>query len=275
MSATPVHAQNSEDGWLKRNWDNMIARYNIYFNAQLKFQSATSDLYAKQVDDFETFLEVYPYGTPEDAKQLRAPMEEVMKKSSKVIQHRPRSKWVDDAYFLIGQTHFFRNDPFAAIEVFQFVYNKFPDPEMKAKAQLWIMKSYIRQGKYNDAEGVLSLIRETEITDKRTEAAVHLVAGDLFVKQGKYGLAIDELTEGLKNTKDRQLRYRTHFLLGQLYLETKKFEEANAHFVRVLKAQCSLRIRFSGQSGIDPSNGRIRRKRTQVNQAESEEDVEG
>ncbi len=59
----------------------MIARYNIYFNAQQKLQSAVNNLSAKQKDEFNEFLSVYPYGTEDDAKNMRAPMEEVMKKS--------------------------------------------------------------------------------------------------------------------------------------------------------------------------------------------------
>ena len=46
-------AQKSQDPWLKRNWDNMIARYNIYFNATQKLESSVSKLADKQKDDFE------------------------------------------------------------------------------------------------------------------------------------------------------------------------------------------------------------------------------
>ena len=240
----------SERGFLKRGWDNMIARYNIYFNATTKFDAATSDLFEKHKDDFETFLEVYPYGSAEDAKSMRAPMEEVMKKASKVIQNKPKSKWVDDSYFLIGQTHFFKNDQFAAIEAFQFVFSKYPDPYMKAKSQLWVMKSYLRQEKYNDAEAVLSFIREAAYPDKELKAHTHLTAGDLYVKQGKYQLAIEELTQGVKLIKDRTLRYRAHFLLGQLHLEQGNYDLANEHFLKVIKANSPYDYVFHANLGL-------------------------
>lgn len=228
----------------------MIARYNVYFNAKQKFNEATEELYEKHIDDFETFIEVYPYGTPEDAKSMRAPMEEVMKKAAKVIQHRPHSKWVDDSYFLIGKTHFFSNDQFSAIETFQYVYSKYSDPYIKASAQLWVMKSYIRQGKYNDAEAILSLIRETKAEFKDVKAHTHLVAGDLYVKQQKYQQAIEELSLGVKLVKDKQLKYRTNFLLGQLYLEVAQFEKANEAFQKVIKANSPYEYVFQANLGM-------------------------
>lgn len=247
---TVCNAQNSDQGFLKRNWDNMIARYNVYFNATLKFNEATTDLFERQKDDFEQFIEVYPYGTEADAASLRAPMEEVMKKASKVIQNKPHSKWVDDSYFLIGQTHFFSNDPFSAIESFQFVYSHYSDPYIKAKSQLWVMKSYILQEKYNDAEAILALIRADESSFKKIKISTHLVAGDLFVKLGKYQSAVDELEQGVKYVKDRQLKYRTHFLLGQLYLELKQYEKATEHFLKVIKMNSPYEYVFQSNLGM-------------------------
>ncbi|MFY0644882.1 MAG: tetratricopeptide repeat protein [Bacteroidia bacterium] len=246
----------SERGFLKRGWDNMIARYNIYFNATTKFDAATANLFEGHKDDFETFLDVYPYGSLEDAKSMRAPMEEVMKKASKVIQNKPKSKWVDDSYFLIGQTHFFKNDQYAAIEAFQFVYSKYSDPYMKAKSQLWVMKSYLRQEKYNDAEAVLSFIRDAGYPDKSLKAHTHLTAGDLYVKQGKYELAIEELTQGVKLIKDKTLRYRTHFILGQLHLEQENYELANEHFLKVIKANSPYDYVFHANLGLTKATAR-------------------
>ena len=48
---------------MKRNWNNMIARYNIYFNATQKLGAAVNNLAEKQKDDFEKYLNVYPYGS--------------------------------------------------------------------------------------------------------------------------------------------------------------------------------------------------------------------
>ena len=81
-----AHAQSKKDPWVKENWNNMIARFNIYFNADQKMQTALADAASKQKDDFSTFIPIYPYGTLEDAKALRPAMEEVMKRPPKLFK---------------------------------------------------------------------------------------------------------------------------------------------------------------------------------------------
>ena len=246
-------SQSKDEGWLKRNWNDMIAHYNIYFNAEQKLLAAVDDLAQRHKDDFSKYLTIYPYGSEKDAKNQRNTLEEVMKKSSKVIQHRPHSKWVDDSYFLIGQTHFFGGDYFSAIETFQFVNSNFSDEEIKAMSQLWLMKSYIQKGQYDDAESILGMLSEKPSEFKTFTTHLNLSGGDLLVKQGKYNEAIPYLVKGLKTVKDRRLKYRTNFLLGQLYLNAEKFEDANKHFIRVLKQNAPYEYVFQANLGMAKS----------------------
>lgn len=243
-------AQQGEDGWLKRHWNDMIAHFNIYFNAEQKLLRSVDELAERHRDNFEDYLSLYPYGTEKDAKNQRANLEEVMKKASKVIQHKPRSKWVDDSYFTIGLTHFYGGDYFAAIEAFQFVNANFTDPDIKAMSQLYLMKSYIQQGKYDDAEAIFGYLKEQPSTLREFRTHLNLSGGDLMVKQGKLNEAIPLLTKGVKSVKDRRLRYRTHFLLGQLYLNNKKYDEANRHFIRVLKLNAPYQYVFQANLGM-------------------------
>lgn len=248
-----VLAQGQQDPWLKRNWNNMIARFNIYFNAQQKFESSVENLTKKQVDDFNEIIDIYPYGTEADAKSMKAPMEETMKKASKVIQNKPKSKWADNAYFLIGQTHFFSGDYFSAIETFQFVNASYTDPNIKAMSQLWLMKAYIQQEKYDDAEAIFGLLKKNTSTHREFLTNLNLSAGDLMVKQNKKGEAIKLLTKGLHKLKDKTLKYRTHFVLGQLYLDQKKYSKANANFIKVLRLNAPYIYVFQANLGMAKS----------------------
>lgn len=252
-TATQAMAQDNQDHWLKRNWDNMIARYNIYFNAQQKLDAGVSSLTSKHKDNFNDFLPIYPYGTKEDASSMRTPMEETMKKASKVIQNKPRSKWVDNAYFIIGQTQFFSGDYYSAIETFQFVNNSFTEEDIKAMSQLWLMKAYIQQDKLDDAEAIYGLLKKIKSNDVDFLSHLNLSAGDLMVKQGKYQLARELLTKGLRKLNDRTLKYRTHFVLGQLYLEAEEFSKANKHFEKVLRMNAPYEYVFQSNLGMAKS----------------------
>jgi TolA-binding protein len=176
-----------------------------------------------------------------------------MKKASKVIQNKPRSKWADNAYFLIGQTQFFSGDYYASIETFQFVNNAYTDETIKAMSQLWLMKSYIQQEKLDDAEAIYGLLTKIQITDNEFNTGLNLSAGDLMVKQGKNAIAIRLLQKGLNKLKDRTLRYRTNFVLGQLYLEQKKYRKANEHFIKVLRMNAPYEYVFQANLGMAKS----------------------
>lgn len=252
--ATSTLAQNNQDPWLKKNWNNMIARFNIYFNATQKMDAALDGLAKKQKDNFNAIIDIYPYGTEADAKGMREPMEGAMKKASKVIQNKPRSKWADDAYFLIGQTQFFGGDYYAAIETFQFVNNSYTDIDIKAMSQLWLMKSYIQQDQLDDAEAILGLLGENKCTDRDFLTQLHLSGGDLLIKQGKNKEAAGMLTKALPKLKDRTLKYRTHFVLGQVYLQQQEYEKANAQFLRVLRMNAPYEYVFQANLGMAKSS---------------------
>jgi tetratricopeptide (TPR) repeat protein len=248
--AVSATAQQHQDPWLKRNWNNMIARYNIYFNAQQKLDKAVRTIAQGHKDDFEAILPIYPYGTKESAKGMKATLDEAMKKASMVIQNKPKSKWADDAYFIIGQTHFFSGDYYAAIEVFQFIIGSYRDPFIKDMCQLWLMKSYIALEKYDDAEAIFGLL-----SDKKSEFAtfnthLNLSGGDLLIKQEKYKQATEYLEKGLQGLKDKQVKYRTYFTLGQLYLLTEDYKKANNSFIKVLKLNAPYEYVFQANLGM-------------------------
>lgn len=252
--ATVTPAQNTEDAWLKRNWGNMIAHFNIYFNATQTMEVALNGLTKKQKDDFNSVLDIYPYGTQEDAKGMKESMEATMKKASKVIQNKPRSKWADNAYFLIGQTQFFSGDYYAALETFQFINTSYTDPNMKVMCQLWLMKSYIQQGKLDDAEAILGLLQKNKSTYHKFKTHLNLSGGDLLIKQGKSNEALPLLMNGLQHLKDKTLKYRTHFVLGQIMLEQKKFGKATTHFMKVLRLNAPYEYVFQANLGMAKSS---------------------
>lgn len=247
------NAQVKKESWIKTNWNNMIAHYNIYFNAEQKLESCVSNLAKKHQDDFNNIIDVFPYGSEKESKSIKEPLEAAMKKASKVIQNKPNSKWVDDAYFLIGQTQFFGMDYYSSIETFQFVNNSFKDEKTKALSQLWLMKSYIQQKKYDDAEAIYGMLKNSSIKYPSFTTQLNLAAGDLMVKQNKKNEAIELLNNGLTKLKNKKLKYRTHFVLGQIYLELGEFEKASTNFIKVLKLNAPYQYVFQANLGMAKS----------------------
>ena len=82
-------------------------------------------------DDYNKVLPIYTYGDQKDAKTATPAMEKVFKKASFVIQRHSMSikgkeycSWIDDTYLLIGQSHFYKHEYFAGVEVFEYVISE-------------------------------------------------------------------------------------------------------------------------------------------------------
>ena len=62
------NAQQSNDPWIKKSWNNMVAHFNIYFNAEQKLNASIERLADNHKDDFNRVIDIFPYGTEKDAK---------------------------------------------------------------------------------------------------------------------------------------------------------------------------------------------------------------
>lgn len=231
----------------------MLARFNTLYHSQLALEEAILNKYKNFEDDFETFIPIYPYPDEEGSKRMAGTMEEIMKRVSKIIQERPKSKWVDDAFLIIAQTHFYSFEMFKATDAFQYIFNTYDDPDVKLKSEIWLMKSYMREEKFDDAEALLDMILEEQAGNtlsKQNNSLLYLSAADLMVVLENYDKALKYIKMGVKTEKVRYLRYRSHFLAGQVHLKLGNFDNAAKSFHQVNKLNAPYDYVFQANLGI-------------------------
>ncbi|MFK7907576.1 MAG: tetratricopeptide repeat protein [Chitinophagales bacterium] len=112
-------------------YQDMIARYNRYFNASIRYGEGTLKLTTEKEDVYQEVLPVYPYNGG-DGTGASTEMSAVIDKTSAMIQIRPYSKWVDDAYLLLGKANFLMGDYDKAIQSFQYINSQHSN-EMRKK----------------------------------------------------------------------------------------------------------------------------------------------
>ena len=118
---------------LSRTYHDVTARDNGYFNANLDIQETRQKLWDGQKDNFEEVLPVFKYGVEGEGKSVAGAMDEVIKKCSFPIQLHKGSKWVDDAYFLVGQAYFYKEDYDNALQSFQYLISEYEDIDAPRK----------------------------------------------------------------------------------------------------------------------------------------------
>jgi tetratricopeptide (TPR) repeat protein len=240
----------NKDGFLNRKYQNMVARFNVYFNGTQKLDESVKALENGHTDNYKEILSVYPYGTEENRKSQANQMDEIIKKASKVIADRPLSKWVDDAYLLMGKAYFFKADYFAAIETFQFINSQYKGSPMSYEATLWIIKSYVFLGKANEAEAIIGLLKNDPDFPKKHLALMNEVSALVYISEEKYTPAIEKMEQAIKVARGPSKKARFHYILGQLYEKQNNREKARHHYELVTRGSPPYEMAFNAKVNL-------------------------
>jgi len=240
----------NRDTFLNRSYQNMVAHYNVYFNGEQKLEETRYSLEKAHVDDYSEVLDVFPYGSEDNRKSQSGNMDEVIKKASRVIAERPISKWVDDAYFMMGKAYFFKGDYFAAIETFQFLNSQFKGSKISYEATLWIIKSYVLLGKAADAEAIIGLLNNDPKFPEKLKTRLHEVSAYVYIRVEKYKAASIALEKAMPLAKGSYTKARYHYILGQLYDKQGERNKARKHYKAVTKGTPPYEMAFNAKINL-------------------------
>jgi tetratricopeptide (TPR) repeat protein len=250
----------TKDKWLNRNWHTMTGRFNVYFNGEIKFGEAMEVLESGHQNDFSKVLDVFPYGDEAASKGIAGQMDIVLKKVSVAIQSHYVGRYTDNSYLLMGKSHFFKRDYYAAMEAFQYINAKYKDQGLRPISTCWIAKCYTGLKKVEEAEAVMGLLLSEEAAKTKKVSLYHKIfpetpndykreiyatAADIAIKQEKYNTAAEKLKIALEYTSKKKDRIRYTFILGQLYAEMDSVKQANKYFSKVLKMTAPYDFEFN------------------------------
>lgn len=120
------------------------------------------------------------------------------------------------------------------------------DPS-RSEALLWLIKTYTRQGKFDQASSVVTYARSDENFYKNLDPQLNLVEADLRVTSKNYASAIDPLEKYLvakKIRKKKRLKARPLFVLAQCYEATGDANKAMKNYALVLKNRPTYDMEF-------------------------------
>jgi len=117
----------------------------------------------------------------------------------------------------------------------------------RSQALLWLIKTYSRQGKFDEASTVVTYVRGDDLFYKNFDPQLDLAEGDLRVSQKEYAGAIEPLEKYVnakKIKKRKKLVVRPHFVLAQCYTITGNNAKAIEHYKKVLKSNPNYDMEF-------------------------------
>ncbi len=232
-------------------YHNTTARFNGYYNANERLIQAAQTLQLSNVDNYEKVLSVFQFGDEAKSKAIQPDMDEVFKKAGVIIQKHGISKWVDNSYLLVAKSHFYKRDFYSAIEVFQYVNDRYKNTQESYEATIWIMICKLMLNKDDEAFSVsTSLKPDLELMSKPNKALFYATMAEYYTKQQEYVQAQKYIFRTLKYAEGKTYITRLKFILAQLYQRNGKATQAILNYKSVIKHNPPYEMAFNAKLNI-------------------------
>lgn len=243
--------------WTRRTYHNLTSRYNVYWNGNESLKTGVNDLRKSAVDDYSKVLRLFNYGTKADASKLNAPMERAIEKGAIGIQKhsmvfggKEQVRWIDDAYLLMGKAHFYKQDYISARRTFEFVANQFSSNEIASTAQMWLAVTYQQMEQFEKAAPLFESLEarlRSEMVPAEVSKNLGFLIADFYLVRKNYDKAALYLKESLPLTRNKFLKTRSLFILGQIYQLKGENNTAISYFREVVRKNPSFEMDFEAR----------------------------
>ncbi|MFN4145377.1 MAG: tetratricopeptide repeat protein, partial [Runella sp.] len=228
---------------LSVGYHNMTARFNAYVIAREKMKEAELTLQANRRYDYNQLMPILPRLDSVEAQSVSALLQDVIKKASLIPNRHQNSRWVDNAYVLIGKARLYKGQMLDGIETLRYVNAKGRDEDDKHEGLIWLMRAYIETKDYNSALSVAEYLRSQPLNDANTRD-YYLVKAYLHQQKQEYVLALAILEETFPMMPRNEETARIHFAAAQMYELLEKPQAANLHYKAVTRNRPSYNLGF-------------------------------
>lgn len=199
-------------------YHNLTGRYNAYYNANLRVVESFDLLNKQHQDNYNKYLEMYPYAAVADAGAVKQPLDEAITKCARNIKLHTVGNWTDDSYHLMGKAEFLQKEYERAANTFKFIVDKY-HPENVAKELEKLKKKKKKKKRKKKRRKRKKRKKKKKSQKKKTKQEAEDEEDE---KPIKYGI------------KHRPVRYRSMLWLAKTYIELGQFDEAG-YYLRQLE----------------------------------------
>lgn len=230
-------------GWTSQAYHNTTAHYNGYYYAREEVRKIEETLWSSLNDDYGRILRLYPRVDSSLAQGYDKEVQEAIKMASIAIQRHPNSKWVDDAYILVGKARLYSLDWGNAIQTLKFVNTKSKDTHARHQAIIQLVRTFTEHREYNSGQAAIDFV-EKEKLNKANQKSLLLQKAYFYQEQGDYDNVVRNLTQvaPLLTRKDRP--GRIYFIIGQVYQKLGFESEAYNYYRKCLATNPEYEVDF-------------------------------
>jgi len=234
-----------KDTLTSRAYHNLTAHYNGYYYAREEVFGIEETIRKSHVDDYNRILRIFPLFDSTLAKTYDKEIQETIKMASLAIQHHPNSKWVDDAYILVGKARLYSLDWGNAIQTFKYVNNTkvTKNKDARHKALIVLVRTFTEHKEYNNAQAAIDFLEKQEL-NKENRKDFALEKALFYQMQGNYDKMVRSLAEADPYLTKKDRKGRIYFIIGQVYQKLGFESEAYNYYKKCLATNPEYEVDF-------------------------------
>lgn len=225
---------------------NLTAHYNILYNAKELINKSENNIQLNYTDNYDRLISVYKEPNESLSQSELKNLDDAIFKANTIANEKSLSKYVDDAYFLIGKSNHLRSNFFNAVEFFNYVYINYPkEKEIRQAALAWKARSLIASDRLEEAEVTLDTALSNINSEKKSAADIYASRAQLYIYSSEDKQAISSLENAIKRVKNKQKKIRWTYLVAQLYEINEDPQSALVNYTKVIKSNAPFDMAFN------------------------------
>lgn len=217
---------------MSKAWHNTNARFNSLIIARENMKQADKDLFDKREENYSALMTIFVPIDSTKSQAVATNLKEIIEKTSLIAERHSNSKYLGEAYLLLGKARLLKEDYLNAIEVFKYINSTNSGENDKHSALVWLMRAYIEEKDYNTALKVSDVLRTLDLNKENTRD-FYLTKAYLHQRQEEFAISAAIGEEALKLMPRNEQTARVHFAVGQMFDMLNEPAKALPHFQAV------------------------------------------
>ncbi len=260
---------NKINTWGSRQFHMATTRWNVYFNGKESFKEGQKIIAKNHQENFDKLLPVYLENDIPTREMASEQMDRAVRKAVKAIElhsitAKPKRKkgkresekyrafrrkkeynnMIDECYILMGKALFYRREYYSTERTFRYILREFSDMPMHYEAAIWYARTLGEQNKHFRALRTLDDVMKEQGFPKELLPMAKAAQTDIFIRQGLYKKAIEQLEFLTKNTTKKQGQTRYFYLLAQLYNMQGEIEKSQQTYTDLIATHPDYQYSF-------------------------------
>jgi tetratricopeptide (TPR) repeat protein len=257
-----------------RFYHSLNSHYNIYFNGKTSFDEALKSMNNGYKENYTEQIRMFPISGiyKEEKSTTGGPFDQAIVKGNKAIKlHSIKDKpprkagWRNDpkqvkmqaqeefnpfmkhCWLLIAEGQFYNGDFLTSAVTFSYIARHFAtDPVLIAEARIWQARCYTEMDWFYETNNALRKLNESGVPPKLQKKYDRMYA-DYLIRSEETEQAIPWLQSAIKSEKNKRQRSRMRYLLGQLYMNIGRNDDAYRTFGQVASSNPPYEIEFASR----------------------------